>query len=156
MCRAWPHSRPPTARLSSARRNENCESESGIESNGTKKRDGGSERKMGQERNVRALGRERVCERVRALAPVLHRTLTLRYRRRRLPATALSHFGLSHLFRRTLSFSLPISLVLPVCVSLSHRSLPFRSSAREIVAVVPRARSLCLLIDDESNLINNC
>lgn len=50
------------------------------------------------------------CAAARAFAPVLHRTLTLRYRRR-LAATTLSHFGLSHLFRRTLS---------PCYASLSH------------------------------------
>lgn len=65
-----------------------------------------------RESDVRAI--RKAYANARVLAPVLHRTLTLRYRRR--PATTtLSRFGLSHLFHCTLSPR----------ASLSHRSLSF-------------------------------
>lgn len=57
------------------------------------------------------------------LAAVLHRTLTLRYRR--LAATTLSRFGLSHLFRSTLS-------VRRLLKSLSRGPSPVKSSWRNV------------------------
>lgn len=58
------------------------------------------------------------------LAAVLHRTLTLRYRR--LAATTLSRFGLSHLFRSTLS-------VRRLLKPLSRGPSPVKSSWRKNV-----------------------
>lgn len=69
------------------------------------------------------------------LAAVLHRTLTLRYRR--LAATTLSRFGLSHLFRSTLS-------VRRLLKSLSRGPSPVKSSWRN-VARKWRERPLCSL-----------
>lgn len=93
----------------------------------------------GEERKTRARDQKSVCDRARAPRhQVLHRTLTLRYRRRRLAATTLSHFGLSHLFRRTLS---PCALCL-----LKSPLAPFARSPcrllrpREIVA----SRNICV------------
>lgn len=69
------------------------------------------------------------------LAAVLHRTLTLRYRR--LAATTLSRFGLSHLFRSTLS-------VRRLLKSLSRGPSPVKSSWRN-AARKWRERSFCFL-----------
>lgn len=115
------------------------------------------------EKRDRSRGQKSVCEvrtRSSASPPVLHRTLTLRYRRRRLAATTAISF-------RLIALVSPY-LISPRCVSLSHRSLA-RSFARSradylrLVKLSPRPHifsgshaRLSSSVVDESNLISEC
>lgn len=96
----------------------------------SRSREGEGEEEEGvEERDTRTI-RKAYANALEYLTPVLHRTLTLRYRWRRLAATTLSHFGLSYLFRCTY---LPALCLLKSPLVRSLALVPV-IEAREIVA----------------------